>query len=304
MRHSFNVPRCRAIANGAWRLALILFAPFSLWFMCSAAFAQTPLSRLLTLIQPNNPNFDTVLNQNFPGLQQLAAYQNMRPFLLILQNGTSYPVEAYAVTWETRAPDGHIMRSQVSYIQKHYLPRTELRPLIPGETRLLSPYFNIGPAQYLVQHDTVGQLMASVTAHSPIVSQHLFTSVAAYIDSVIFADGAYTGPDHFQLVLRYQALRDAERDEANSILPLVESNAPAEQVQEALRQDAEKGLRVKTVPGHPDHDALYTLYRGRQAQQLITAYKSGGYSILQQRAEAMAHRPKKTLTPLSAQPPQ
>jgi hypothetical protein len=304
MKQTTNFLRWHAAVSRALCSAFICFAFANAFLVCSNASAQTPVSRLLTLIQPENPDFDTVLNQNFPDFQKFDAYQKIRPFLAILQNGTSYPVAAYSVVWETRAPDGHIMRSQIHYIQKQFLPRTELRPFRPGETRLVSPYFNIGTTQYLLQHDSIGQLITSLVSNSPIMSQHLFTSVAAYIDGTIFEDGSYTGPDHFKLVLRYQALRDAERDEANSILPLVEANAPASQIQNLLQQDADKGHTLRTVPGHPDRNTLYSLYRSREAQHLMIAYKNGGYTLLHRRTEAMANRPPKTLTPASAQSPQ
>ena len=152
-----------------------------------------------------------------------------------------------------------------------------------------------------MQHDYVEQLLNSVASSSVVIAQRRFASVAATIDAVIYQHGTFAGPDRFQLVLRYQCLRDAERDEAASVLRMREANTPTEDVLGRLHQDVEHGRAVKTSPTRRDRATLYALYQGREAQQLLMVHKKGGERAFWQRAELIGQFPRKTLTPLLAE---
>jgi hypothetical protein len=269
-----------------------------------SAFAQSQATRSLTLITPEQPDFEAVLSSNFPGIQEFDAYQVVSPFLVVLRNDTSHPAEAYAIMWETRALDGHILRVQNQYIQKHSSPRTESRPFKPGEVRLLSAWFTLSPHQYNVQHDDIARLLSSMASSSKIISQHQFTSVTPTVDAVIYDDGGITGTDRFQLSLRYQCLRDAERDEATSVLQLMEANTPSQAIIDHLRQDAEQAHATKVSPRRRDRASLYALYRGQEAKHFMAVHKVSGDRGLRQRAELGAQIPQKTLTPLLLETPQ
>ena len=269
-----------------------------------SAFAQSQGTRKLTLITPEQPDFEAVLSANFPGIQEFDAYRMVSPFLVVLRNDTSHPAEAYAVMWETRAPDGHILRAQNQYIQQHSSPRTELRPFKPGEVRLLSPWFTLSPHQYNVQHEDIARLLSSMASSSKVISQHQFTSVTPTVDAVIYDDGGITGTDRFQLSLRYQCLRDAERDEATSVLQLIETNAPSKEIMDHLRQEADQAHATKASPKRRDRASLYALYRGREAKHLMAVHKVSGDRGLRQRVELSAQIPQKTLTPLLPETPQ
>lgn len=74
--------------------------------MCLSALAasrQSTSPRQLTLIHPDDPEFETLLNGNFPGLESLDGYAIFRPYLVLLRNDTSHIVRAYMMRWERQS---------------------------------------------------------------------------------------------------------------------------------------------------------------------------------------------------------
>ncbi|MGC1485459.1 MAG: hypothetical protein WA789_16820, partial [Candidatus Acidiferrum sp.] len=62
------------------RIARVLF-----FLICSIATAlissaQTLTTHQLTLIHPDDPDFDTLLSANFPGIERLDGYSVVRPY--------------------------------------------------------------------------------------------------------------------------------------------------------------------------------------------------------------------------------
>jgi hypothetical protein len=277
-------------------LALLLSCLILVSLAAPTTSAQSKPSRQLTLIHPDDQNFESLLANNYPGFQHFEAYQTVRSFLVLLRNDTANSARAYAIKWEIRGTDGLTHRLQNYYIQKHFLPVTERRPLVPGEVRLLAPFLNLSPDQYNVQYDYVAKLVASNTSFA-LFSPSKVSSVNTTVDAAIYDDGAYAGPDHFQLLLRYQCVRDAERDEANSVLQLMDANVPSEEIVQQLHQHTKDNFAVNT--SHLDRATLYALYRGKEAQHLLGQHEHGGDTALRRRATAMAQHPRETLTPIS-----
>ena len=49
------------------------------------------------MIRPDDPDFDTLLNGNFPGVERLAGYAIIRPYLVLVRNDTAHLPKAYSI---------------------------------------------------------------------------------------------------------------------------------------------------------------------------------------------------------------
>jgi hypothetical protein len=270
-------------------------------FSCVApvgASAQSTGSHQLTLIHPEDANFDVLLTQNFRGFQDLEDYRAVRPFLVLLRNDTSHSTTAYTISWDIQSSGGMVNRLSTEFIQKHYVPKIHTRAFLSGDIRLVSPIFNISPTQYLAQRNALSQKLGVFSALPPYSSTDI-KSVKATVDAAIYDDGAYVGIDRFKLLTEYQCIRDAERDIAESMLKLKSSEAPVPDIVAALERDAQAGLTANTSSG--ERDAIYALHRGEEAQTLLNLYRSGGVESLMSRASAIEQHPRENIARVSAE---
>jgi hypothetical protein len=269
-------------------LILVCIIPFS-------SSAQSAPLRQLTLIHPEDPDFDTLLNTNFPGLERLDGYSAFRPYLVLMRNDASQSARAYAVEWETRSSNGMIHRSVSHFIQKRNPAVTiDRQAFTPGELRLISPTFDVSPVEYTRQQNSIANLMSALSTHPPYSFVNT-QSITASVDAAVFADGAYIGPDRNRLLLRYQCKRDAERDVAQALLQLLDAKAPVGDVLALLEHDAQAGRAANT--SQADRDSVYALYRGREAQTFLTLYHRGGIESVMTRAWAVAQNPQEKIIP-------
>ncbi len=258
------------------------------------AQAQTRAIPQPTLIRPGDQEFEVLLHDKFPGIQRLETYRAVRPFLVFLRNNTPHQARAYTIEWEVRAPNGMITRLHTYYIQKHFLPVTERMPLVPGELRLISPLFNLSPSGYDLNRDNIFKIFETFAPYPPYSSVDI-ESIVSTVDGVIYEDGTFAGADHFQLLTRYQCIRSAERDEGAAVVKLMESTLSADDVISQLKKDAEEGMTANRVKG--DYQSMYTLYKSKEAQNLLGRYERGGERALRERAFTMARYPRENVIP-------
>jgi hypothetical protein len=283
-------PRC-------WPRIFPILLLFMLCVIPISASAQAPASRQLTLIHPDDQDFETLLNGNFPGVERLDGYSIFRPYLVLLRNDTSHFAKGYAVEWETRSSIGTVHRAVNHFVQKHNSAlSTERRAFGPGELRLVSPVFDVSPGEYKVQQNWVATLMSTLSTRPPYALTNT-QSLTASMDAVIFADGTYAGTDRHELLLRYHCIRDAERDLAEAVLHLLDAKAPIGDVIALLERDAQAGLAANT--SLRDRDSVYALYRGEQAQTLLSLYRRGGVEALMTRAWTLTQHPREKISRVS-----
>jgi hypothetical protein len=260
-----------------------------------SAIAQTGASRQLTLKHPGDSDFDAILNARYPGFADLENYRAIRPFLVLMRNDTPHSAMSYAIKWTIQSADGMSHELENHYVQKYFGPATVRRALSPGELRLISPLFNLSPAEFSAGGSGLIQLLSTSSSHPPYSSTNI-SSITATVDAAIYEDGGAAGPDHFQLIKRYGSIRDAEHDEGASLLTILDSNAAAGEVVAFLQKDIATGQASKTSGG--DRDSIYALHRGEEAQTLLALYQRSGIEALRQRATAMATHPRATLSRL------
>ncbi|MGC1604035.1 MAG: hypothetical protein WA748_00825 [Candidatus Acidiferrum sp.] len=281
------------------RIARVLF-----FLICSVATAlissaQTLTTHQLTLIHPDDPDFDTLLSANFPGIERLDGYSVVRPYLVLVRNDTAHLPKAYSIEWETKTSEGPTRRTFSDFIERwNPALATERKALAQNELRLISEAFDVSPAEFVAQKNWIATKMSMLLTHPPYTLLNV-QSITVSVDAAVFEDGAYTGADKFQLLLRYQAMRDAERDMAEAVLQLLDAKAPVSDILAFLDRESEAGLAANTST--VSRDSYYALYRGREAQTFRTLYHRGGIETLMTRAWSVAQHPREKIARLAPQ---
>ena len=270
----------------------------SLVFLFCASLAPSPSKaqsvpvRQLTLIQPNDPGFDDLLTTNFPGLDSLDGYATYRPFLVLLRNDTLHSARAYSIAWDIQYPGGP-NQIETDFIQKYHQSKAQARAFASGELRLIAPFFNTSPQEYVIRRTIIANRMSAFVNHLPYSASNI-KSVSPTVDAAIFDDGLYIGPDRFFLLTRYQCMREVEHDLAEALLKVMDSKGPTDEVVSILQRDIQAGLAANT--SSRERAAICALYRGEQAQMLLGLYRTGGVESVFTRAWAMDQRPRETIS--------
>ena len=287
--HNSNPPSLRSL-----RLA-VLFSSIVGALVCPAlaiAFPQAAASHKLTLIQPRDAEFDQLLRDNFPGFDGLDGYAVFRPFLAILRNDTQQAATAYVVAWDVHSP-GMANAIRAEFVQRDRVAATAAA-FRPGELRLLSGLFNLSPAEWKKREWAIAKFMPDWVSRPPYTSTNV-VSVDASVDAAIFEDGGYTGRDQFRLLMRYQCIRQAERDVSESVLKLMDAKTPPEQIVATLSQDVEAGHAAGPATSRGDTNATCALYRGEEAENLLSEYRKSGEESMVVRAWSKVNRPKEII---------
>jgi len=166
----------------------------------------------MRLIAHDDNEFETTLNEKFPGVLSHELYPRLKPYIALLHNQTSVAAKAYSIEWNfTDTADGN-KRQQLAFIILKHRTSKALSPIIkPGDLRLISPYFHTSPAGYAAKGRTLNAFIPRD------VSLPDADAVSVAIDCVIYAHGTFTGPDNHELRKHYIAIRNAEHDEAYSV---------------------------------------------------------------------------------------
>jgi hypothetical protein len=254
----------------------------------SSGSTRAAETRLLTLICPGDPDFDSALDANFPGFRQLNDYPTMRPLLALVRNDGSHAAVAYTIRWTVQMPDGTTRQvGQNQFIQKYYWTPQDAIALAPGGMRLTSPFFVLGlkPGDPFGPQDFWSRLLST-----PIFAQAKGNPVICTEDVVIYDDGSYVGIDVSLTSLRYQASRDAAHDEAAALLQVLENNSAVGDVLLFLENEQRSNI-VNTSAG-VRREVLYPYYRNEVAQRLETTYRQSGLQGLRNRAQFLANDPR------------
>ncbi len=298
--HKLRCIFCHAV------LRLLVFTaaatvPFSAW-------AQSGTARQLTLILPTDSQFDSVVTQNYPGLlQTLASYRTVRPFLVLLINQTGHSATAYSIEFNIQTPgapqgfqfpsppQGQQMRR--IFMQGESGTKVDAVAFGPGEVRLVSPNFDVSPADY---QETDGRfsVVLSQGARPPLPLSNPNAQVSSAVDSAIYDDGVYTGPDHSFLGKKYQAVTDAARDEGAAILKV--TNPTRESILALLTQDAAPVQQRGTSDPEQIYRMTYALQRANTARRLMGRMQGGGgLEFVLMQARIMASAPQVSLSQMS-----
>lgn len=263
-------------AGAAIAAAMLLAASmaFAQQHTIALVVRQTAASSL-TLISPTNAAFDSTLASYFPGLAEEESYQQaIRPYLVIARNDGSLTAMAYSIKWTAHYTDGFVRPLRAIFITRPLMYKPAVTSIPPGDLRLISPLFNVTSQEYQANSEFSEEYPAS---HFPY-SQGL-ASVDVDVDGVVYADGSFIGPNKTHIAERCAAAQFAARDEARSVLNLIQSSTVpqsvlAQQLQQAFNQAIQREVSV-----HQENLlARYVSARGESAQDVRRILRNRGVS--------------------------
>jgi hypothetical protein len=243
----------------------------------------------LTVITANDPGFDTEMALDFPDYLDRPNYAASKPLLVILRNDTPKTVRAYELFWHLQMPDDDAPNGMREHTLTNFAITTPLelrRPgglrqldksIRPGEARLLSPLFNGG------REDGAEFSLFNFAARLPDPST--YAAIKVDVDCVIYGDGSSAGLNRGRLRMRYFVARDAQHDEALSILRWLRAHPNDMQVRKLL----DIRMKIGAANTHPNLKAVPTYIHARSiaAQEFEEILDRGGYSELQRTAEEL-----------------
>src|SRR5262245_7368912 len=196
--------------------------------VANVSLAQSAAGHEVRLLQPGSTAFDELL-QKTPSKQplpQIIRSAGLQGALLI--NDSALRIVAYAIRWRVTHNDGSATESYQSLASE---PNTHGDIALTGLKALLKPgeYMFVTPGVH--RTSDLGQL--------PLVAR--FPSGAApgdqvkgILDSVVFSDGTFSGPNESRLFDRLLAERKGQIDESASIAKLIADGQPDNMVRQSL----------------------------------------------------------------------
>jgi hypothetical protein len=236
----------------------------------------------VSVLPISNPASAALLAEHFPGLAELTEFTCFAEVSYLITNHGNAPGRAVTTVWT--GMDGTASTKAVFH---YFRPRAERNPkqhfglkgnktrftanvplLRPGETKLITPFF-CWSSRYF---KTSGQLVLSRLAllkyktTFPVRPTEFPLSVPIQmtIDAVAGDECQIYGPDVYGLGKLLRSTRNAEHDEALSILKLQQGGASTSEIKQMLKNHA-SGLAFDITPKHD----LYYRVRQRQAKVLL-----------------------------------
>ena len=240
----------------------------------------------LTLIKPSDPDFDGMIDSDYPGLSDEPGYQtSIRPFLVIVRNDTPLIAVAYAIIWTMHYAVGSDRLRQAVYVDRVLMSREAVPFLRSEQVRLISPMFNVTIKQYEWYH-SFGK-MYPASSFPP--SQGL-VSVDENVDGVVYGDGSFIGADKTRVLQRQVMARFAARDEMLAALNLIHSStAPPFMIVVPLEKMFSKEIQWYRKADQDTLLALYVRARGRTAQVLRSILLGRGLAALEKLLQKSVH---------------
>ncbi|MGH9475298.1 MAG: hypothetical protein ACRD1C_03075 [Terriglobales bacterium] len=255
-----------------------------------------PRGQPLNLVLPSDPDFDAQVALAFPSLTSDPAYQNLRPFLLLLHNETGRYARAYAIHWKMDYGNEPYGAPHSDFLNRSVAPDpAALRGIFtqsipPGRYRLMSPKFSLGQRRWLNESKT----FLSMLGDAPVPGS--YTRVTANLDAVVWGDGSFYGPNVSNTLEFYYAERDAWHDEGLAIQNLLACGDKEAEIAAALKRHEYRGLN-----DYGTHQrAWYIIGRRNASIRFQTIWQRSGYGALQRTTAWVANfmPPHDKLTPL------
>jgi hypothetical protein len=280
----------------------------------AAQSATSSVGDFLAVSPVSDPSSAIVLNGLFPGLLPDPGFEQLRPVAFLVTNLSRSSVRAFSTHWIFTTPGYtremslmHYFHPRAGYMGRKRMHwgttgnRTRLTGRIPiikaGATRLVTPFFNWSPSFYKQHGDLDWGKLLRRRARPEVVLSDLAkpgASVAMTISAAITKDYAWVGPDGQELARVFSVTRNAEHDEAVSVLKRISAGASPEQVREQLRHHA-SGLAFDIQPSSD----LYYRVRQRQAKVLLRRLKKARWDQFLRTLEYLRKQPPTRTHPIS-----
>jgi hypothetical protein len=180
------------------------------------AFAQTVTVDFSTinhalLIAPTDPRFAPIRDAILNSAGSNDAIDNFQHIAVVLKNKSSEPILGYTIRWEVTSASGEVSKFNRIWWQRLALAAVKgeanskdpgkvraalaVQVAAPGESRLISPFFNISK-----QSDVARLGTGSFSGPSQFPEQVLnAASINVTLDSVVYGDGLCEGEDTLNL---------------------------------------------------------------------------------------------------------
>ena len=198
-------------------------------------------ARSVSLIPSSDPAFDAALKRLFPGLAGQAGFQTIKPLTFLVQHAGGPGVRGFSATVAITNASGLHETSLFCYSQttSKSLMSAQRHVLRKKKLRLVSPFFNWLPGDYTkVSADLDWDGLFSQNTLRKLVLQQAKTAtdMRVQLDAAVFADWKIVGPNKSNLARHLAIRRNAEHDEAVSMLRAVRAGATRSQLAAKLRQ--------------------------------------------------------------------
>lgn len=298
----------RAIRNISQRLlGLALLALIPVAVLAAGGQASTPAPKSfatahsVVVIGPNSPLFDSLLQKDFPGVDQVNYFQQIKPLLAIIHNNTLRVIKAYVVKWTITNSDG---TTSTAILPVMWEPPPG-DPVLAGTvavlgpagtglgTQLVSPYFHWPKEAFpsLLRGNAVMIHFQAANTRPLISGVQTASSTRVSLDGAIFGDGVFIGPDASHLYERFQALQRARLDEAAWMQSELNAGVTDEQIRNALSSQIYAGRNSTAT----DPASLYAAALGETASKFLTVFERSGQGALKRVSVQLSNAKAMTL---------
>ncbi len=260
--------------------------------------------RFVKVTGSKDPEFHERTNKLFPGLDG-SAFQLIKPSTFLIQNVSGPVIKAFSVVWSITTPSSAYSFHSFFYRSSHPLKQLmsgQSQFLPKSESRLVSPFFNWSPSRFQQRKRPTIDNRLNVTAFHGFLAQEIrsATLVQMQLDAVIFSDWAAIGPDTKGLVNHFSIRRNAERDEALSLAPLMQTPSPdRNDILAFLRQHRSvKAIAGADVPRSDADKFWYYNARKLAAGTFRRRLKQNDTSVFQKDVLALGNKPFTKIHPL------
>ncbi|HMH43834.1 MAG TPA: hypothetical protein VK557_10150 [Pyrinomonadaceae bacterium] len=174
----------------------------------------------ISLIGSNEPSFDSLMASVVPN-EARENVEALRSVSVFLTNDTDHSVIAYSVKWEMVTGDGKLKTETREYLAPNALMGRSTVDLIgviqPHSTRLVS----LAPLVEAAKHPGVGGGAGPGTRGDSALQHYVDalrarnaqdSKITISLDSVLFDDGRFAGPDTRERFGKIQAIIQAKQD--------------------------------------------------------------------------------------------
>ena len=285
-------------------------------FLASAAVGATPLrkvfatrksqvlasgGRMVLLTRSSDPNFATQLDSLFPGLAQDSIFQTISPVAVLVTNSSGIAIKAISLEWSITSASTVSRQSYFFYLR----PGTKAllsgqRAIIEnGKTRLISPFFSWNPKRFRSGGSPRwGKILNGSKARKSLVQQLQGAPVIdVKVSAAVYGDHVVIGPERANLAKHFRIRRNAEHDEALSLLKTVNpSSVSRPEMASALRHHKHiRAIAGSKVPKADVKRHLYYHSRKIQAKRLHNLFRKTGKRKFVARLIVVKHKKRTKL---------
>lgn len=270
----------------------------------------TSVDRMLLSSRAADAESLPAMNRLFSNLLDDPGFRQLSPVAFLVTNASNTSIRAFSTHWTFSTPNYshevslmHYFHPRAGFMGRKRMHwgttgnRTRFTGRIPiiksGSTRLVTPFFNWG-SSYYADHGIPNWTKLLHRRARPEVSladlSRPDASVSMRVVAAITHNYTVVGPENDALARVFATTRNAEHDEALSILERVRSGDSPEAIGKLLQSHA-SGLAFDI---RPDTD-LYYRVRQRQAKVLLRRYSKARWDQFTRTLQSLRNRPKTIL---------